>query len=257
MKTIERAHTPKNMWEKIKLPADYIKAFEIVSTQLEHFPKYLNHRNKQRLTKIHQMLIRMRKLKLNANKKYVPIDTKVEQRDKRREAKALKAAQLEKAIEKELLERLKQSTEEGIFNYPERQFNSVLNKASNKYKEDNDDEIEDPDEVSEEEEEELEEELEEEEEEEEDGELNIQYVEDFEESDEDIEDTGYQLPSIGKISNDYYSAKLETSSKKRKLDSKANKKDKKRKGTRVEVEYEDEDEEVNKPQTATNMDFNF
>ncbi len=91
MKTIERAHTPKNLWEKIRvscdlfmnvshickvlsncylftlqLPANYTKALEIVSTQLEFFPKYLVHRNKQRLTKIHQMLIRMRKLKLKS-----------------------------------------------------------------------------------------------------------------------------------------------------------------------------------------------
>jgi protein MAK16 len=64
MKTIERAHTPRNLWEKIQLPSNYVKALEIVSTRLEHFPKYLVHRNKQRLTKIHQMLIRMRKLKL-------------------------------------------------------------------------------------------------------------------------------------------------------------------------------------------------
>jgi protein MAK16 len=66
IKTIERAHTPKNLWEKIKLPSNYTKALELVSGQLEHFPKYLVHRNKQRLTKIHQMLIRMRKLKLRA-----------------------------------------------------------------------------------------------------------------------------------------------------------------------------------------------
>ena len=64
MKTIERAHTPKHLWEKQRLPANYLQALEIVSTHLEHFPKYLVHRNKQRLTKIHQMLIRMRKLKL-------------------------------------------------------------------------------------------------------------------------------------------------------------------------------------------------
>ena len=64
IKTAERAHTPKNLWEKIRLPDNYSKALEIVSQQLEHFPKYLEHRNKQRLTKIHQMLIRMRKLKL-------------------------------------------------------------------------------------------------------------------------------------------------------------------------------------------------
>ena len=66
IKTIERAHTPKNLWEKIKLPSNYTKALELVSGQLEHFPKYLVHRNKQRLTKIHQMLIRMRKLSLKA-----------------------------------------------------------------------------------------------------------------------------------------------------------------------------------------------
>lgn len=66
VKTIERAHTPKKLWEKIKLPSNYIDALAIVSKHLEHFPKYLVHRNKQRLTKIHQMLIRMRKLKLKA-----------------------------------------------------------------------------------------------------------------------------------------------------------------------------------------------
>lgn len=66
IKTVERAHSPKNLWEKIQLPANYTKALEIVSTQLEYFPKYLVHRNKQRLTKIHQMLIRMRRLKLKA-----------------------------------------------------------------------------------------------------------------------------------------------------------------------------------------------
>ena len=66
MKTIERSHTPKHLWEKIRLPSDYMQALEIVSKHLEYFSKYLIHRNKQRLTKIHQMLIRMRKLKLKA-----------------------------------------------------------------------------------------------------------------------------------------------------------------------------------------------
>ena len=59
-KTAERAHSPKNLWEKTKLPNDYTEALELISKELEHFPKYLVHRNKQRLTKIHQMLIRMR-----------------------------------------------------------------------------------------------------------------------------------------------------------------------------------------------------
>lgn len=64
IKTIERAHSPKELWEKVKLPANYAKALELISGLLEHYPKYLVHRNKQRLTKIHQMLIRMRRLQL-------------------------------------------------------------------------------------------------------------------------------------------------------------------------------------------------
>jgi protein MAK16 len=133
IKTIERAHTPKNLWEKIKLPSNYTKALELVSNELEHFPKYLVHRNKQRLTKIHQMLIRMRKLKLRASPKLVTTNTKIEQREKGKERKALAAAQLDRAIEKELLERLRQATEGEIFNYPERQYSRVLNKASNRF----------------------------------------------------------------------------------------------------------------------------
>lgn len=73
IKTAERAHTPKYLWEKIRLPENYAKALETISTHLEYFPKYLVHRNKQRLTKIHQMLIRMRKLKLKARRVTRPL----------------------------------------------------------------------------------------------------------------------------------------------------------------------------------------
>lgn len=34
IKTIERAHSPKNLWEKIRLPASYTKSLEIVSQHL-------------------------------------------------------------------------------------------------------------------------------------------------------------------------------------------------------------------------------
>lgn len=208
MKTIERAHTPKNLWEKIKLPSNYTKALDLVSEKLEHFPKYLVHRNKQRLTKIHQMLIRMRKLSLKARPKIVSTNSRVEAREKGRERKALLAAKLDRAIENELLERLRQATEGEIFNYPEQQYSKLITAATNKYQKESGEEVVDPDaEVEEEEEEENEqereqeqeeveeeEELEEEEEDEDEEEMvpdyNVEYVEDFEPSDDEEEEDG-------------------------------------------------------------------
>ncbi|KAI3838268.1 hypothetical protein MKX03_019319 [Papaver bracteatum] len=95
MKTIERSHMPGKLWERLKLPKHYEKALEIIDKNLMYWPKYLVHKIKQRLTKMTQMRIRMRKLVLKTREK------------ERREEKALHASQVEKGIEKEVLERLK------------------------------------------------------------------------------------------------------------------------------------------------------
>ena len=117
--------------------------------------------------------------------KLVTTNTKIEQREKGKERKALAAAQLERSIEKELLERLRQATEGEIFNYPERQYSRVLNKASSKFQTESGEEQVDPDLEEEDEELEGEEELEEgeremeeeEEESEDEKEYNVEYIE--------------------------------------------------------------------------------
>ena len=70
------------------------------------------------------------KLSVSVRPKITTTNTKVDRREVGRERKALKAAQLEKAIENELLERLKQVSESEIYNYPEQQYKKVLNKVS-------------------------------------------------------------------------------------------------------------------------------
>jgi len=188
-KQIERAHMPSKWWEKIKLSQNYQTALQQIEDKLQYFPKFLLHKCKQRLTRLVQVATRMRKLaaeEARLGEKLVPkMAPKIKAREEARERKALAAAKLERTIERELLERLRQGAYgDQPLNVNANIWKKVLNALENEGEgvrdKDMDKGIEDD-----EDEEELEEELEEEDEEE-DG--AVEYVSDFDESDEELAD---------------------------------------------------------------------
>jgi len=177
IKTIERAHTPAKLWEKVKLDRNYSKALAQIDENLIYWPRHIKHKCKQRFTKITQYLIQMRKLRKKERPKLVSVKPKEEKVQRKREQKALIAARVEHAIEKELLDRLIQGdreVEDGIFNAQPGAFQRAVEQLQESESESDEEEMEE-----EEEEEEAEEEQEGEEEEE---------ADEFVEDDSDIED---------------------------------------------------------------------
>uniref|UniRef100_A0A7S0GXY9 Protein MAK16 homolog n=1 Tax=Amorphochlora amoebiformis TaxID=1561963 RepID=A0A7S0GXY9_9EUKA len=205
IKTIERAHSPKNLWERIKLPKNYAAALKMVDEHLEFFPKNLIHRNKQRLTKIHQYLIRMRKLKLKVTPKLVGAPKKIARREKRREQKAEKIALIDRAIKAELVQRFKSGLYGDIYNFSEKVYKDVLEEIA----------------------EETEDEKEDEKEYEDEGVGEVEYVEAYDDELEDEED----VEGLADLMNQGAGSKREASS------SSSSKRGKRR---RVELEVEQE-----------------
>jgi protein MAK16 len=111
MKTIERAHTPSKLWEKIKLSNNYAKALQQIDERLIYWPNFLIHKCKQRLTRLTQVNIRMKRIAAEEERlgeKLVPkLAPKIRHREETRERKAESAAKLERTIERELMERLR------------------------------------------------------------------------------------------------------------------------------------------------------
>ncbi|KAL6943738.1 ribosome biosynthesis protein [Hanseniaspora uvarum] len=238
MKTAERAHTPSKMWERIRLSKNYKKALVQVDDHLIYWNKFLIHKCKQRLTRLTQVAITERRLALREDERhYVGIAPKVKRREQNRERKALAAAKIEKAIEKELLDRLKSGAYgDKPLNVDEKIWKKVMNTMEDEAELEEDEEDWDEDE---------------------DEDNEIEYVEDDGEEDElvDMEDLEKWLDDASENSDNSDFSDSDDSSEEESDDEDAqpgtkrtkkqstNDKNKLRKSRpQVEIEYEEERE---------------
>lgn len=167
---------PNKWWERTKLSSNYVKALEQVDERLIYWPKFLIHKCKQRLTRLTQVAIKVRRLAKEEERlgeRLVPrLAPKIRRREDTRERKAESAAKVERAIERELIERLRSGAYgDRPLNVDENIWKKVLRGLERQGEGERDEDLSD-----------------EEVEEEEDGVGDVEYVSDVDEEDEDLEE---------------------------------------------------------------------
>ncbi|KAL2001899.1 hypothetical protein VTN02DRAFT_1023 [Thermoascus thermophilus] len=242
MKTVERAHMPSKWWERIRLSSNYAKALEQIDERLIYWPKFLIHKCKQRLTRLTQVAIRMKRIAKEEERlgeKIVPkLAPKIRRREATRERKAEAAAKVERAIERELIERLRSgaygdrplNVEEGIWK-------KVLRGLERGGEGERDEDLDEGEQYDEDEEEE--------------GVGEVEYVSDIDEEEEDLEDIEDWIGGDSADSSDDYDdeesddesgeddeEQKPAAGAKRKRAAPPSKP--RKKGARIEIEYETE-----------------
>eukprot|EP01127_Copromyxa_protea_P014617 TRINITY_DN410_c0_g1_i1.p1 TRINITY_DN410_c0_g1~~TRINITY_DN410_c0_g1_i1.p1 ORF type:complete len:342 (-),score=91.93 TRINITY_DN410_c0_g1_i1:80-1105(-) len=273
IKTVERQHMPNKLWEIIPLDKNLEAAFKQIDDELIHWNPFMIHKCKQRLVKITQYLIRMRRLRKQPERTMHRVHKKVERRERGREERAEQVAQIDNKIKAELLERLKQGTYGDIYNFRPEAWNEVLDEEEGLSVEEDAPEF-----IADEESEDWDKEAEEEryeeyggfssgdDDEDDDDDDDEDEYDDFD--DEDIEDKGGVSPKKGKGFGEFTKGDFDDSmfdisatkgakpagkaapstaptdaEKKRKRPSDGKGRAGKKKKTHIEIEYEDKEQE--------------
>lgn len=93
MKTVERSHTPKNLWQRIKLSKDFTKALKQIDENLLYWNDFNINKCKQRFTRLKQVQITERRMALReergevSERNYVGVKHKVKKREEKEKEK--------------------------------------------------------------------------------------------------------------------------------------------------------------------------
>lgn len=115
------------MYEKIRLKGSQEHVFARIAKELQYMPEFYRAKCEARYVRYQEYLRRIERIK---NDPTQPILTaknkKVLRREASREARSKKVAQIENAIERELLDRLQKGVYGDIYNLPQKTFETIL-----------------------------------------------------------------------------------------------------------------------------------
>lgn len=238
MKTVERSHTPKNLWQRIRLSKNFTTALKQIDDNLIYWSEFNVNKCKQRFTRLKQVQITERRMALKeergdvSERNYVGVKHKVKKREEKRERKALAAARIEKAIEKELLDRLKSGAYgDKPLNVDDKIWKKVLGKIEEK-------DVNDEDEDEEEEDFDSDEELLLDSDDDQGG--QIEYVEADEDDEDEMVDMGDLEDWLGHDSDDDSDDNSDSDDDEDEEEKPAKSKKIKTKRAKIHVEYEEE-----------------